>query len=75
MPKIMEAQALLLKLDQAELLALRSLVNGESPRELALRLSIDLAGAVEIVSSMKRKMGAEQNADAVRVALYAGLAR
>ncbi len=69
----MEAQALLLKLAQPELLALQSLVKGESPRELALHLSTDLAGALEITSSMKRKLGAEQNADAVRVALYAGL--
>ena len=74
MDKKIEAQALLLKLNHLELTAIASLAAGESLRDLALRLSTDLAGAVAIRNSMKSKIGAKRDADAVRVALYAGMA-
>ena len=68
-----EAQALLLKLTQTELLSLEGLAVGESLRDLALRLETDIFSALSIRKSMKMKLGAELDADAVRVAIYAGL--
>jgi hypothetical protein len=69
----LEAQALLLKLNQAELLAIWSLAAGESLDELALRLEVDASCALEIRKMMKGKIGAGGDADAVRVAVCAGL--
>ena len=73
MDETLRAQALVLKLSQAELIAIRSLLRGESLSSLASILSTDWAGALQTTISMKNKLGAVQDAEAVRVALYAGL--
>jgi DNA-binding CsgD family transcriptional regulator len=69
----LKAQALVLTLTHAELVALESIAAGESLRDLALRLETDILSAQNIRKSMKRKLGAELDADAVRVAIYAGI--
>ncbi len=73
MHETLEAQALLLKLNQVELVALRSLAIEESIRDLAMRLSIAEADALGIKNSMMSKIGVQRDADAVRVAILAGL--
>jgi len=69
----LKAQALLLTLTQIELIALQSIAAGESLRDLALRLETDIFSALHVRKSMKTKLGAELDTDAVRVAIYAGL--
>ena len=73
MDETTEAQALLLTLSPEELTALTSLAVGASLRDLALRLETDLFSALRVKKGMKTKLGAELDADAVRVAIYAGL--
>lgn len=73
MDDTLKAQGLLLTLTQAELKTLQSIAAGESLRDLALRLETDIFSALNIRKSMKMKLGAELDADAVRVAIYAGL--
>nr|WP_166177004.1 hypothetical protein [Altererythrobacter segetis] len=73
MDDTLKAQALVLTLTHAELVALESIAAGESLRDLALRLETDILSAQNIRKSMKRKLGAELDADAVRVAIYAGI--
>ena len=73
MDETLGARALLLTLTQKELTALEGLAAGESLSDLALRLETDLFSALRIRKSMKTKLGAELDADAVRVAIYAGL--
>jgi DNA-binding CsgD family transcriptional regulator len=73
MDKKSQARALVERLTPSELAALCSVAAGESVPHLARRLSIGIAVAAEIKGSMKRKLGAVRDADAVRVALYAGM--
>jgi DNA-binding CsgD family transcriptional regulator len=70
----LKAKALVRRLAPAELEALRILASGGSVRDLAACLSTDRANAAAIVKAMKLKLGAAQDADAVRLAIYAGLA-
>lgn len=72
MDETSEAQALLLTLTPKELAALRGLTAGESLKDFALRLETDLFSALRIRKSMKAKLGVELDADAVRMAIYAG---
>jgi len=67
------ARSLIQLLSADELAALESLIGGESLQVLAHRLSLDLIEAVDLQDSMKWKLGAVRNADAVRLALTAGL--
>ena len=69
----LNAEALVRRLTSSELEALRNVAGGGSVRELASSLSTDIAEATEITESMKMKLGAVRAADAVRVALYAGI--
>jgi DNA-binding CsgD family transcriptional regulator len=69
----LKAQALVLTLTQVELLALESIAAGESLRDLALRLETDVLSAQKIRKTMKMKLGAKLDADALRVALNAGM--
>ena len=68
------AEALVRRLTSSELEALRNVAGGGSVRDLASGLSIDTVEAAEITNSMKLKLGAVRDADAVRVAIYAGIA-
>jgi DNA-binding CsgD family transcriptional regulator len=69
----LEAQRLVQTLSEMELIALQEMAAGRSVRQLAQRLAIDVAGAEEIRASMKAKLKVQQDAEAVRIALYAGL--
>ncbi len=71
--RTLNARTVVNGLTAAELEALRNIVAGRSVRDLAKCLSADIAGAAEIVNSMKLKLGAARDADAVRVAIYAGI--
>lgn len=66
-------QALLGGLTPAELKALQNIGTRGSVRDLAGSLSTDIANAAEIMNSMKLKIGAVRDADAVRVAIYADI--
>jgi DNA-binding CsgD family transcriptional regulator len=69
----LKAKALVRRLTPAELEALRNIASGGSVRDLAASLSTDRANAAYIMKAMKLKLGAVRDADAVRLALYAGL--
>lgn len=71
--KTSNARTLAHGLTAAEWEALQNIAGGGSVRDLAKRLSAEISDAAEIVNSMKLKLGAERDADAVRVALYAGV--
>lgn len=73
MDKTSYARTLVHSLSAAELEALRNMAAGGSVRDLVKSLSGDIAVAAEIVNSMKLKLGAARDADAVRVAIYAGV--
>lgn len=73
MDERLNARALVERLTPAEMEALRNLAAGGSVRDLAKSLSADIATAAEIMDSMKLKLGTVKDADAVRVALYAGI--
>jgi DNA-binding CsgD family transcriptional regulator len=65
------ALTLVRSLTPAEREALLGLAAGESLVGLARRLSLGLADAAAIKRSMKLKLAAVRDADAVRMALYA----
>ena len=67
------ARSLIQVLSADEVTALRSLIGGESLDALAHRTSISLIKAADLQDSMKWKLGAVCNADAVRIGLMAGL--
>ena len=73
MDQRLSALALVKRLTPAEMEALRNLAAGGSLRDLARRLSTDIANATETMDSMKLKLGAVKDVEAVRVALYAGV--
>ena len=73
MDELWNARSIIQLLSADELTALKSLIGGESLEVLALRTSISLIEAADLQDSMKWKLGAVSNADAVRVGLMAGL--
>ena len=73
MDQTLKARALIQSLSRAELEALRNIAAGRSLHDLQARLSIGRFEAAEILHSMKRKLGVTRDADAVRVAIEAGL--
>jgi DNA-binding CsgD family transcriptional regulator len=73
MSPTLNARALVADLSPAELDALRNVAVGGSLRDLARILSTDVTGAAQVINSMKLKLGAARNADAVRVAIRAEL--
>ena len=68
-----DARSLIELLSAHEITALKSLIGGESLEVLAQRTCISLIEASDLQDSMKWKLGAVSNADAVRVGLMAGL--
>lgn len=73
MDKKLQAERLVQTLSETELFALQEMTAGSSVRQLARRLAIDIASAEEIRTSIKSKLQVQHDAEAVRIALYAGL--
>ena len=65
------AWTMIIQLSDAELDALRGLADGESLRDLARRRSIGEAKAEGLLNSVKGKLDAASNAEAVRIFLTA----
>ena len=65
-------RALFESLSAIELDALQGLVRGESIRGLAVRRLITAEEAEEVRASMRSKLGAARDVDAVRIALTTG---
>ena len=65
------ARTMLKQLSEAELDPLRGLADGESLRDLARRRSIGEAKAEGLLNSVKGKLDAASNAEAVRIYLTA----
>lgn len=61
------------KLDKGELQILALLVQGESPRSIAIRLGAEVAEIKARQASLMQKLSARTTADAVRLALLAGI--
>jgi DNA-binding CsgD family transcriptional regulator len=65
------ARSMIKQLSEAELDALGGLADGESLRDLARRSSMSEVGAKNLLNSVKGKLGAVRNAEAVRIYLTA----
>lgn len=68
-----DARARVARLSQTEWTALKGILFGQSARDLASELALSLEQAAQCVVSVRAKLGAVTNADAVRIAIYAGL--
>lgn len=67
------ARALVDALSEDERVILRGILAGESQAAIASRLELERAEALALRQLLLRKLGASSTADAVRIAIYAGL--
>lgn len=70
---VSHARELVSGLSDTELKFLRKLANGHSQAEIARSLDLSSSEADAARASLMKKLGAAATADAVRIAIYAGL--